>query len=110
MRILIIILAAIILPACVQLKAPERLVSDTYHTGKEIYRDISGTDEGEKVFVHEIIVHEGSDITLEKGRCVDELVDTTRENHNIESYEVSRVVHSEGNTETVFCEIKAVMK
>lgn len=105
----LIILMALPLSACIQLKSPENLVSDTYRTGKEIYKDIAGTG-GEQMFVHEIVVAEGSELQNEKIRCVDELVSTTRKNHDIESYKVSRLVHDVGDTETIYCEIGAVFK
>ncbi|WP_223670208.1 hypothetical protein [Kangiella shandongensis] len=108
MRILIIIFASIILSACVEIKAPERLVSDTYRTGKEIYHDIADSDE-EQHFVHEIVVAEGAELDSEKRRCVDELVATTRAKYNLEGYKVAKMVHTEGSTETVYCEIKAAV-
>ncbi|RDX37834.1 hypothetical protein DZA50_01415 [Kangiella sp. HD9-110m-PIT-SAG07] len=106
MKTIILILSAFLTTACVQLKAPERIISDTYRTGKEIYHDISDSD-GEKRFVHEIVMPKKADVALEKERCVDELVGKAREKYSIESYEVNKIVHTEGSTDTIYCEIKA---
>lgn len=108
MKKLLLITIPLFLTACVQLKAPERLVSDTYRTGKEIYHDIADSD-SEQHFVHEIVVPEDSELTVEKGRCIDELVTKVREKYDVESYEVTKLVHTEGSTETIYCEISAVM-
>ena len=108
MKVIILIISALLTTACVQLKAPERIISDTYRTGKEIYHDISSSD-GEKRFVHEIVVAKGAEVALEKERCIDELVSKAREKYAIDSYEVKKVVHTEGTTDTIYCEVKATM-
>ena len=105
MKTIILIISAFLTTACVQLKAPERIISDTYRTGKEIYHDIYSSD-GEKRFVHEIVVPKGSEVAVEKERCVDELVSKAREDYAIDSYEVKKVVHTEGTTDTIYCEVK----
>ena len=107
MKAIILIISAFLTTACVQLKAPERIISDTYRTGKEIYHDISSSD-GERRFVHEIVLAKGAEVALEKERCIDELVSKAREKYAVDSYEVKKVVHTEGATDTIYCEVKAM--
>lgn len=77
--------------ACVQVKSPENLASDTYEAGKTIYRDIRDSIRGKEgsesnrpgsLYAHEVLAHDGESFIQTSQRCYQTLYENTRRELN----------------------------
>ncbi|NVK22892.1 MAG: hypothetical protein HWD86_10260 [Kangiellaceae bacterium] len=100
-------MTSLLLNGCIQINTPENLVSDTYRTGKEIYRDIVGKQQYRK-FSQEYPMQKFSSEQEAQEFCLKSVISDARHSLQFSEYKIIKMDIVEDEQRMVRCAIELI--